>query len=75
MLMCLLIIFAFITSTFLLPAVITAEHASRAKLKGHPSWIDFGEGIALGDSAVMKPMDAVIPGLLGLDEEGGGSRE
>ena len=71
MLMCLLIIFAFITSTFLLPAVITAEHASRAKLKGHPSWIDFGEGIAMGDSAVMKPMDAVIAGSLGLDEEGG----
>ena len=31
MLMCLLIIFAFITSTFLLPAVITAEHVTRAK--------------------------------------------
>ena len=75
MLMCLLIIFAFITSTFLLPAVITAEHASRAKLNGHPSWIDFGEGIAIGDSAVMKPMDAVIPGSLWHDEEGGGSRE
>ena len=75
MLMCLLIIFAFITSTFLLPAVITAEHASRAKLNGHPSWIDFGEGIAIGDSTVMKPMDAVIPGSLWHDEEGGGSRE
>jgi predicted RND superfamily exporter protein len=75
MLMCLLIIFAFITSTFLLPAVITAEHASRAKLNGHPSWIDFGEGIAIGDSAVMKPMDAVIPGSLWHDKEGGGSRE
>ena len=75
MLMCLLIIFAFITSTFLLPAVITAEHVARAKMKGHPSWIDFGEGIAIGDSAVMKPMDAVIPGTLSLEQNGGGSRE
>ena len=31
MLMCLLIIFAFITSTFLLPAVITAEHVAERK--------------------------------------------
>ena len=60
MLMCLLIIFAFITSTFLLPAIITAEHVAKAKAKGHPSWIDFGEGVAIGDSAVMKPMDAVL---------------
>ena len=75
MLMCLLIIFAFITSTFLLPAVITAEHVARAKMNGHPSWIDFGEGIAIGDSAVMKPMDAVIPGTLSLEQNGGGSRE
>ncbi len=75
MLMCLLIIFAFITSTFLLPAIITAEHVARAKVNGHPSWIDFGEGVAIGDSGVMKPMDAVIPGSLSFDEEGGGSRE
>ncbi|MGB0377627.1 MAG: MMPL family transporter, partial [Poseidonia sp.] len=76
MLMCLLIIFAFITSTFLLPAVITAEHVARAKINRHPSWIDFGEGVALGDAAVMKPMDAVIPGAyITMDTEGGGSRE
>jgi predicted RND superfamily exporter protein len=76
MLMCLLIIFAFITSTFLLPAVITAEHVARAKINRHPSWIDFGEGVALGDAAVMKPMDAVIPGTyIAMDTEGGGSRE
>ena len=60
MLMCLLIIFAFITSTFLLPAVITAEHVARAKINKHPSWIDFGEDIAIGDSSVMKTMDAVL---------------
>ena len=60
MLMCLLIIFAFVTSTFLLPAVITSEHVARAKINKHPSWIDFGEGIAIGDSSVMKTMDAVL---------------
>ncbi|MFZ8906657.1 MAG: efflux RND transporter permease subunit [Poseidonia sp.] len=76
MLMCLLIIFAFITSTFLLPAVITAEHVARAKINQHPSWIDFGEGVAFGDASVMKPMDAVIQGsYLMQDSEGGGSRE
>ena len=75
MLMCLLIIFAFITSTFLLPAVFTAEHVTRAKLNGHPSWIDFGEGVAMGDSTVMKAMDAVLPGSLLRRRLGGGSRE
>ena len=58
MLMCLLIIFAFVTSTFLLPAVITAEHAARAKINGHPNWIDFGEGVVVSDASVMKPLDA-----------------
>ena len=60
MLMCLLIIFAFVTSAFLLPAVITAEHMARAKINKHPSWIDFGEGIALAQPEVMKTMDAVL---------------
>ena len=60
MLMCLLIIFAFITSAFVLPAIITAEHVSRAKINKHPSWIDFGEGIALAPGEVMKSMDAVL---------------
>ena len=60
MLMCLLIIFAFLMSAFLLPAVITAEHATRAKLKKHPSWIDFGEGVAMSQPSVMKAMDAVL---------------
>jgi hypothetical protein len=44
----------------LLPAVITAEHVARAKINKHPSWIDFGEDIAIGDSSVMKTMDAVL---------------
>ena len=62
MLMCLLIIFAFVTSTFVLPAIITSEHVARAKIKKHPSWIDFGDGIAISDGHVMKPIDAVIDG-------------
>ena len=64
MLMCLLIIFAFVTSTFLLPAIITAEHVARAKINRHPSWIDFGEGVAVGQSEVMKPLDAIVIGNL-----------
>lgn len=60
MLMCLLIVFAFLTSAFLLPAIITAEHVTRAKINKHPSWIDFGEDIAIGQGTVMKTMDAVL---------------
>ena len=46
MIMCLLIIFAFVTSTFLMPAVITSEKASQIAIKGEPYWVDYGEGIA-----------------------------
>ena len=60
MLMCLLIFFAFITSAFLLPAVITAEHVLRAKINNHPSWIDFGEDVAVSQPSVMKTLDAVL---------------
>ena len=60
MLMCLLIIFAFLTSSFLLPAIITAEHVARAKINGHPSWIDFGDGIAVAKPEVMKPLEAFL---------------
>ena len=60
MLMCLLIIFAFLTSSFLLPAIITAEHVARAKINGHPSWIDFGDGIAVSQPTVMKSLDAIV---------------
>jgi hypothetical protein len=58
--MCLLIIFAFITSTFLLPAVFTLEHYTKAKIKGEPNWIDYGEGISIASPLTMKPMDAVL---------------
>ena len=60
MIMCLLIIFAFITSTFLLPAVITLEHWIKAKVKGEGNWIDYGEDIALASPISMKPLDAVL---------------
>ena len=60
MIMCLLIIFAFITSTFLLPAVITLEHWIKAKIKGEGNWIDYGEDIALASPISMKPLDAVL---------------
>ena len=60
MIMCLLIIFAFITSTFLLPAVITFEHSIRSRIKGEGSWIDYGEDISLASPISMKPLDAVL---------------
>ena len=58
--MCLLIIFAFITSTFLMPAVITAEHTIRARIQGHEGWRDYGDGIALASPVAMKPLEAVL---------------
>ena len=60
MIMCLLIIFAFITSTFLMPAVITSEKVTKSAIKGEPYWVDYGEGIALASPISMKPLDAVL---------------
>jgi len=60
MIMSLLIVFAFITSAFLLPALITLEHSIRAKIKGEPNWIDYGDGISLASPISMKPMDALL---------------
>ena len=60
MIMCLLIIFAFITSTFLMPAVITSEKVVKGAIKGEPYWVDYGEGIALSSPISMKPLDAVL---------------
>ena len=60
MIMCLLIIFAFITSTFLMPAVITSEKVVKSMIKGEPYWVDYGEGIALASPISMKPLDAVL---------------
>ena len=58
-LMMLLIGFAFLTSVFLLPACITAEHVIRRRIKGEASFIDFGEGVVLTDEN-MKPVDAIL---------------
>ena len=60
MIMCLLIFCAFITSAFLLPAIITAEHTIMAKIRGDDSWIDYGDGIALASPLSMKPLEAVL---------------
>jgi predicted RND superfamily exporter protein len=60
MLMCLLIFFAFITSAFLLPAIITAEHTLRAKIRGDGPWADYGDGIVLASPLSMKPLEAVL---------------
>ena len=60
MIMCLLIIFAFITSTFLMPAVITSEKVTKSAIKGEPYWVDYGEGIALASPISMKPLEAVL---------------
>jgi len=58
-LMMLLIGFAFLTSVFLLPACITADHVIRRRLKGEADFIDFGEGVVLTDEN-MKPVDAIL---------------
>ena len=58
-LMMLLIGFAFLTSVFLLPACLTADHVIRRRIKGEPSFMDFGEGVVLTDEN-MKPVDAIL---------------
>ena len=60
MVMCLLIFFAFITSTFVLPALIAAEHSLRAAIRGEEPWLDYGDGIALASPISMKPLEAVL---------------
>ena len=57
--MMLLISFAFLTSVFLLPACLTADHYIRAKIKGEPDFIDYGEGIVLTNEK-MQAVDAII---------------
>jgi hypothetical protein len=54
-----LIAFAFITSVFLLPAVLTADNVIRRKIKKEPGFIDYGEGIVLTDEN-MSAIDAVL---------------
>ena len=54
-----LIGFAFLTSVFLLPACLTADHNIRSKIKGEPPFIDFGDGVVLSDEN-LKPIDAIL---------------
>ncbi len=58
-LMMLLIGFAFLTSVFLLPACLTADHIIRRRIKGESSFIDFGEGAVLTDEN-MNAVDAIL---------------
>lgn len=58
-LMMLLICFAFITSVFLLPACLAADKVVRAKIRGQPSFMDFGDDIVLTDEN-MDAIDAVL---------------
>ena len=59
LLMMALIAFAFLTSVFLLPATITAEHVIRQKFQRKDSWIDFGDDPVLS-SEDMSSIDAVL---------------
>tara|TARA_B100001540_G_scaffold317667_1_gene352028 strand:+ start:1562 stop:4414 length:2853 start_codon:yes stop_codon:yes gene_type:complete len=58
-LMMLLIIFAFVTSVFLLPAALTADNIVRNKIKKKSGFIDYGDGIVLTDEN-MKAMEAEL---------------
>ena len=49
MMMVLLIAFAFLTSCFLLPATMTAEHYIFAKIRGEPEFIEFGDEFSIKD--------------------------
>ena len=56
MMMVLLIAFAFLTSCFLLPATMTAEHFIMAKIRKEPNYIEFGDDFSIRDKN--QAMDA-----------------
>jgi len=58
MIMIALIAFAFLTSTFLLPSLITAEHMATSKILKQEEWMDFGEGVSFASE--MEAMDAIL---------------
>jgi len=58
MIMIALIAFAFLTSTFLLPSIIAAEHMASSKIRKKDEWMDFGEGISIASD--MEAIDAII---------------
>jgi len=59
MLMFLLIGFTFLTSVFLLPAIITAWYELKSRITGKGTWINF-EGDAILDSSENNTKDAVL---------------
>ncbi len=59
MLMFLLIGFAFLTSVFLLPAIITAWYETKSRISGNGTWIKF-EGDAVIDTSEDLVKDAVL---------------
>ena len=70
MLMCMLIIFAFITSSFLLPSILVADHTSRDLIKGRATlqdvlkgedpWRDMTGDMTVTKGSDLKPVDAVL---------------
>ena len=70
MLMCLLIVFAFVTSSFVLPSIIVANHTARDLikgrttlqeiLKGEDGWRDMSGDMTITKGSDLKPVDAVL---------------
>lgn len=70
MLMCLLIIFAFVTSSFLLPSILVADHTTRDLIKGRTTlkdivagddpWRDMSGDMTMTKGADLAPLDAVL---------------
>ena len=68
--MCLLIIFAFVTSSFLLPSILVAEHTVRDVAKGRTTlrefvrgedpWRDMSGDMTIVKASELKPVDAVL---------------
>ena len=50
--MMLLICFAFLTSVFLLPSILSASKTASAKIRGQPSWQDFGDTPILEEKVI-----------------------
>lgn len=70
MLMCMLIIFAFLTSSFLLPSILVADHTGRDLIKGRTTiqdvlsgddpWRDMSGDMTVTKGSDLKPLDAVL---------------
>ena len=70
MLMCLLIVFAFVTSSFVLPSILVADHTARDLIKGRTTlqeivagddpWRDMSGDMTLTKASDLAPLDAVL---------------